>query len=122
MDFKLSQQQKELQQRVRKFVEQRVLTRIAEYEEKSVLPREIFREIGAEGFWKAHISKEYGGLGLGAMAYCLVCEELAKAGAGMLAPSAMMDGMVSSIRTTLDQHGFSGLPIMSYSAKFASSF
>ena len=84
MDFKLSQQQKELQQRVRKFVEQRVLPRIAEYEEKSVLPREIFREIGAEGFWKAHISKEYGGLGLGAMAYCLVCEELAKAGAGMI--------------------------------------
>jgi porphobilinogen synthase len=46
----------------------------------------------------------------------------AKAGAGMLAPSAMMDGMVSSIRNTLDQNGFSGLPIMSYSAKFASSF
>jgi len=46
----------------------------------------------------------------------------ARAGAGMLAPSAMMDGMVLSIRETLDQNGFSGLPIMSYSAKFASSF
>ncbi len=84
MDFELSQQHKELQQRVRKFVEQRVLPRITEYEEKSVLPREIFREIGAEGFWKVHIPKEHGGLGLGAMAYCLVCEELAKAGAGMI--------------------------------------
>jgi porphobilinogen synthase len=46
----------------------------------------------------------------------------ANAGAGMLAPSAMMDGMVRSIRNTLDKNGFSGLPIMSYSAKFASSF
>ena len=46
----------------------------------------------------------------------------ARAGAGMLAPSAMMDGMVLAIRNTLDQNGFSGLPIMSYSAKFASSF
>jgi alkylation response protein AidB-like acyl-CoA dehydrogenase len=54
-----------------------------DYEEKSVLPQELFREIGAEGFLKAHIPKEHGGLGLGALAYCLVSEELAKAGAGL---------------------------------------
>ena len=46
----------------------------------------------------------------------------ARAGADMVAPSAMMDGMVSAIREALDGAGFSHLPILSYSAKYASSF
>jgi porphobilinogen synthase len=40
----------------------------------------------------------------------------------MVAPSGMMDGMVTAIRTALDAEGFSGIPIMSYAAKFASGF
>ncbi|WP_104695079.1 porphobilinogen synthase [Helicobacter salomonis] len=47
---------------------------------------------------------------------------LARSGVDMLAPSAMMDGMVASLRYTLDTHGFSMLPIMSYSSKFASHY
>ena len=46
----------------------------------------------------------------------------AEAGADMVAPSGMMDGMVRAIRTALDDSGFSGIPIMSYSAKYASCF
>ncbi len=46
----------------------------------------------------------------------------AEAGADIVAPSDMMDGRVGSIRHTLDEHGFSQLPIMSYAAKFASGF
>ena len=46
----------------------------------------------------------------------------AKAGADMVAPSDMMDGRVGAIRDTLDGHGFHDMPIMSYAAKFASSF
>ncbi|MDD3042695.1 MAG: porphobilinogen synthase [Methanosarcinaceae archaeon] len=46
----------------------------------------------------------------------------ARAGADMVAPSGMMDGMVGAIRRTLDEHGFETLPIMSYAAKFHSSF
>lgn len=45
----------------------------------------------------------------------------AKAGADMVAPSAMMDGQVGAIRNALDREGFDQLPIMSYSAKYASS-
>lgn len=45
-----------------------------------------------------------------------------KAGADMVAPSDMMDGRVAIIRETLDNNGFSNVPIMAYSAKFASSF
>lgn len=46
----------------------------------------------------------------------------AKAGADMVAPSDMMDGRVAEIRLALDESGFDDLPIMAYSAKFASGF
>ncbi len=45
----------------------------------------------------------------------------ARAGADMIAPSAMMDGQVHAIRTALDAAGFSDTPIMAYSSKFASA-
>jgi porphobilinogen synthase len=47
---------------------------------------------------------------------------LARAGADMLAPSGMMDGMIQAMRKSLDREGFLHLPIMSYAAKYASSF
>ena len=46
----------------------------------------------------------------------------AEAGADMVAPSDMMDGRIGAIRTALDAGGYTGLPIMSYAAKFASAF
>jgi len=46
----------------------------------------------------------------------------ARAGADMIAPSDMMDGRVAKIREGLDQTGFSEIPIMAYSAKYASSY
>jgi len=47
---------------------------------------------------------------------------LAEAGADMIAPSDMMDGRVAKIREQLDANGFYKIPIMAYSAKFASGF
>lgn len=46
----------------------------------------------------------------------------AMAGADMVAPSGMMDGMVAVIRAALDTHDFAHLPILSYAVKYASSF
>lgn len=46
----------------------------------------------------------------------------ANAGADMVAPSDMMDGRVEAIRSSLDKHGYESVPILSYSAKYASSF
>ena len=46
----------------------------------------------------------------------------ARAGADMVAPSGMMDGMVRAIRGGLDAAGFAHVPIMSYAAKYASAF
>jgi porphobilinogen synthase len=46
----------------------------------------------------------------------------ARAGADMVAPSDMMDGRVGAVRKALDENGYSEIPILAYSAKFASSF
>lgn len=45
-----------------------------------------------------------------------------EAGADMVAPSDMMDGRVGVIRKTLDDNGYQDIPIMAYSAKYASGF
>ncbi len=54
---------------------------------------------------------------LGRQALCHV-----RAGADVVAPSGMIDGMVGAIRHALDGHGFAHIPILSYAAKYASSF
>ena len=46
----------------------------------------------------------------------------AKAGVDMVAPSGMMDGMITTIREALDNTGFPNLPIMSYAVKYSSAF
>lgn len=47
---------------------------------------------------------------------------LAEAGVDIIAPSDMMDGRISAIRKALDKAGFYKMPIMAYSAKFASAY
>ena len=46
----------------------------------------------------------------------------ARAGADMVAPSAMMDGQIAAIREVLDENAFEDIPVMAYAAKYASSF
>ncbi|MBE0497984.1 MAG: porphobilinogen synthase [Campylobacterales bacterium] len=46
----------------------------------------------------------------------------AKAGADMIAPSGMMDGIIQTLRSALDEGGYNELPIMAYSTKFASGY
>jgi porphobilinogen synthase len=50
------------------------------------------------------------------------CVSHARAGADVIAPSGMMDGMVRAIRTELDDAGFEDIPMLSYAAKYASGF
>lgn len=47
---------------------------------------------------------------------------MAKAGADLLAPSGMMDGMVAAMRDALDLNNYTDMPIMSYAVKYASAF
>lgn len=53
---------------------------------------------------------------------CKIAVSQARAGADIIAPSDMMDGRVGAIRGALDENGFVDVSIMSYSAKYASSY
>jgi porphobilinogen synthase len=46
----------------------------------------------------------------------------AKAGADVIAPSGMMDGMIAALRSGLDQHGYADVALLSYAVKYASAF
>jgi porphobilinogen synthase len=54
--------------------------------------------------------------------YARIALSQAAAGADLIAPSGMMDGQVEAIRENLDAAGFGHIPILAYSAKYASSF
>jgi porphobilinogen synthase len=54
--------------------------------------------------------------------YAAIARAQAEAGADVVAPSGMMDGQVGVIRAALDESGFAETALMSYAAKFASSF
>jgi porphobilinogen synthase len=53
--------------------------------------------------------------------YAKIALSQAEAGAQIIAPSGMMDGQIKIIRNALDQNGFNHIPIMAYSAKYAST-
>ncbi|WP_030916769.1 porphobilinogen synthase [Streptosporangium amethystogenes] len=54
--------------------------------------------------------------------YAAAAVAQARAGSQVIAPSGMMDGQVAAIRTALDGDGFEQVPILAYSAKYASAF
>ncbi|MEO3853507.1 porphobilinogen synthase [Acrocarpospora sp. B8E8] len=54
--------------------------------------------------------------------YAAAAVAQARAGSHVIAPSGMMDGQVAAIRAALDTEGFAEIPILAYSAKFASGF
>ena len=53
---------------------------------------------------------------------CRIALSYAHAGADMVAPSDMMDGHIQALRSALDEAGYVSLPIMGYSAKYASAY
>jgi alkylation response protein AidB-like acyl-CoA dehydrogenase len=82
MDYTYSRQLIEFQQRARDFIREKMAPEVAEYDRKSVFPRQTFRDFGEAGFLGVIVPREYGGLGMGAMAYCLLSEELGRLSAG----------------------------------------
>lgn len=82
MDFEYSQQLLEFQQRARDFIQGRMAPEVEQYDRSSVFPKRAFREFGKQGFLGVIVPPDYGGLGLGTMAYCLLSEELGRLSAG----------------------------------------
>ena len=82
MDYAYSRELIEFQQRARDFIREKMAPEVAEYDRKSVFPRQAFRDFGQAGFLGVIVPPEYDGLGMGAMAYCLLSEELGRLSAG----------------------------------------
>ena len=82
MIFDYSPQQLSFQKKAREFIQNRMAPDSWECDQKSVFPRQIFREFGNQGFLGAAVPEKYGGLGLGTMEYCLLSEELGRLSAG----------------------------------------
>jgi alkylation response protein AidB-like acyl-CoA dehydrogenase len=82
MDFAYSPKQLEFQHKARDFINQEMAPKVEEYDRQSIFPRETFLKFGEQGFLGVIVPSEYGGLGLGTVAYCLLSEELGRLSAG----------------------------------------
>lgn len=83
MDFNLSKEHLEVQERARKFVEERVLPGVIERDQNSIYPMEQYQEMVKAGFVGFQFDKKYGGLGKDYMSYILTIEELGKVDASL---------------------------------------
>ena len=79
-----SPQLAELRDKVRQFINTCVFPSILDHEAAGNFPFDLFQQTGAAGFFRAHLKPEFGGAGLGVPGFCVVSEELARAGAGMI--------------------------------------
>ena len=83
VDFRLTDEQQELQDRARKFAQEYMLPYAHYYDKTGEFPRPIIQKCWEEGLMNLSIPKEYGGLGLGSIEQCITVEEMAAGCAGM---------------------------------------
>jgi alkylation response protein AidB-like acyl-CoA dehydrogenase len=79
MDFELTPAQRAIQDRARQFAEQEVAPVAREADERGVFPAQLVPRLAELGFLGGPIAPEYGGAGMDAVSFALVCEELGRA-------------------------------------------
>ncbi len=83
IDFRLTDDQIELQNKARKFAQEYMIPYAHYYDKSGEFPRPIIQKCWEEGLMNLSIPKEYGGLGLGSIEQCIAVEEMAAGCAGM---------------------------------------
>ncbi|HET9808568.1 MAG TPA: acyl-CoA dehydrogenase family protein, partial [Candidatus Limnocylindria bacterium] len=78
-DLALTEEQVLAQRTARDFARERVLPRAHEIDEKGKVPPELIAEMASLGFLGIYVPESYGGAGLDALSYALVCEEINRA-------------------------------------------
>ena len=78
MFIELSDEQKMLQEEVRRFAEQVVKPIAKETDAKGIFPRDAIRQAGEMGLMGVSVPEEYGGAGMDTVSYCLVIEEISR--------------------------------------------
>ncbi|MEO8208414.1 MAG: acyl-CoA dehydrogenase family protein [Chloroflexota bacterium] len=79
MDFRLTDENRLVQQTVRDFAENEILPHIKEWDEKGEVHREVFDRMGALGLLGAPIWEQWGGSGMDYLSFAIICEELERA-------------------------------------------
>src|ERR671916_838456 len=82
MDFRLTDEQKQIKQMVREFAESEIKPHIMKWDEAQHFPMEVFRKAGELGMLGVTLPEEYGGAGLSYIDYVNVIEELAACESG----------------------------------------
>jgi alkylation response protein AidB-like acyl-CoA dehydrogenase len=83
MDFDLTEEQKMIQDTIRKFADEEIAPVAAEYDKKSEFPRQVFKKLADLGFMGTPIPEEYGGAGFDYISHAIVAEEIGRADSSM---------------------------------------
>ncbi|MEW5945215.1 MAG: acyl-CoA dehydrogenase family protein [bacterium] len=83
MALQVSEEITDMKKMVRSFVRKEIFPIELEIDEKGEIPEHLIKKFKEMGFYGITIPKEYGGLGLGTLGYCLILEELAQANSGI---------------------------------------
>ncbi len=94
IDSLLTDEEKSIRQTVRDFVTERVMPEIAEHYERGEFPRELIPQLARLGFLGPTFPEEYGGIGLGAVAYGLIMQELERGDSGLRSFASVQSSLV----------------------------
>ncbi|MGB6340655.1 MAG: acyl-CoA dehydrogenase family protein, partial [Candidatus Aminicenantaceae bacterium] len=83
MDFDLTEEQKMIQDTIRKFADEEIAPVAAENDKKGEFPREIFEKLAGLGFMGTPIPEEYGGAGFDYISHAIVAEEIGRVDSSM---------------------------------------
>src|SRR2546430_14931544 len=84
MDFRLTDEQKLIQETARKFVDAELVPHVRQWEEKGEIPRTFYAKMADLGFLGAPVPEKYGGAGLDYVAFMLLGEGLSRGSSAVL--------------------------------------
>jgi alkylation response protein AidB-like acyl-CoA dehydrogenase len=79
----LSDEQREIRELARRFADEEIAPRAAQWDREHTFPREVFAQLGELGLMGVCVPEENGGAGADFLSYALVLEELSRADAGV---------------------------------------
>src|SRR5881628_867114 len=78
MDFRLTEEQRLVQETARDFVDKEIVPHVREWEEKGEVPRSLYAKMAALGFLGAPVPETYGGAGMDYVSFALLVEEISR--------------------------------------------
>src|SRR3989304_4606633 len=78
MDFRLTEEERLVQQTAREFVDKELVPHVREWEEKGEVPRSFYDKMAALGFLGAPVPEKYGGAGMDYVSFMLLVEEISR--------------------------------------------